>query len=97
MASFSSRLYRVKTIGFIAELANIRHRKRRMTEDGTRDLNLLIVNTVKNGIQHKTQKPIKMATIRPAFFSLSEEARPLVLAVGSSMPVDTSKAAICLA
>lgn len=68
-----------------------------MTEDGTRDLNLLIVNTVKNGIQHKIQKPIKMATIRPAFFSLSEEARLLVLVEGSSMPLDTSKAAICLA
>ena len=84
-------------MGFIAELANIRHRKRRMTEDGTRDLNLLIVNTVKKGIQHKIQKLIKMATIRPAFFSLSEEARPLVLVVGPSKSVETSRAAICLA
>lgn len=64
---------------------------------GTRDLNLLIVNTVKNGIQQRIQNPIKMATIRPAFFSLNDDARALSGGLVSLTVVDTCKAAICLA
>lgn len=50
MVFFSLWLYCVKIIGFMVELVNIRYRKRCMIEDGICDLNLFIVNIVKNGI-----------------------------------------------